>query len=278
MPAISERRARDALSVLRVSDRVNLVLEDGVAEVRLTRADKMNALDPAMIEAIADVIDQLAATPGLRAVVLSGEGRAFCAGLDMMSMAGLAGTDFDVMARTHGPANVFQQVCWGLRSLSVPVIAAVHGVAFGGGLQLMSGADVSIARPDTRLSVMEMKWGIVPDMAGFALWPGRVRDDVLRELVYTAREFSGEEAVEFGFVTRTADDPLAEALALAREIAGKNPEAIRAAKRLANLSVGGTVEAVLLAESREQGTLIGRPNQMEAVAAGMQKRVARFED
>lgn len=278
MPAISERRARDALSVLRVSDRVNLVLEDGVAEVRLARADKMNALDPAMIEAIADVIDQLAATPGLRAVVLSGEGRAFCAGLDMMSMAGLAGTDFEVMARTHGPANVFQQVCWGWRSLPVPVIAAVHGVAFGGGLQLMSGADVCIARPDTRLSVMEMKWGIVPDMAGFALWPGRVRDDVLRELVYTAREFSGEEAVEFGFVTRTADDPLAEALALAREIAGKNPEAIRAAKRLANLSVGGDVEAVLLAESREQGALIGRPNQMEAVAAGMQKRAARFED
>ena len=252
--------------------------EAGVADVRLSRADKMNALDPSMIEGIAAVIDQLAATPGLRAVVLSGEGRAFCAGLDMMSMAGLAGTDFDVMARTHGPANVFQHICWGWRALPVPVIAAVHGVVFGGGLQLMSGADVGIARPDTRLSVLEMKWGIVPDMAGFALWPGRVRDDVLRELVFTAREFSGEEAVGFGFVTRTAEDPLTEALALAHEIAGKNPEAIRAAKRLANLSISENVETVLLAESREQGALIGRPNQMEAVAAGMQKRAARFED
>ena len=261
-----------------MTDRVRLTLEAGVADVRLSRADKMNALDPSMIEGIAAVIDQLAATPGLRAVVLSGEGRAFCAGLDMMSMAGLAGTDFDVMARTHGPANVFQHICWGWRALPVPVIAAVHGVVFGGGLQLMSGADVGIARPDTRLSVLEMKWGIVPDMAGFALWPGRVRDDVLRELVFTAREFSGEEAVGFGFVTRTAEDPLTEALALAHEIAGKNPEAIRAAKRLANLSISENVETVLLAESREQGALIGRPNQMEAVAAGMQKRAARFED
>lgn len=261
-----------------MSDRVSISIEAGVADVRLSRADKMNALDPAMIEALAGAIDQLAGTPGLRAVVLSGEGRAFCAGLDMMSMAGLAGSDFDIMARTHGPANVFQQVCWGWRTLPVPVVAAAHGVAFGGGLQLMSGADIRIARPDTRLSVMEMKWGIVPDMAGFALWPGLVRDDVLRELTYTAREFSGEEAVGLGFVTRTADDPLAEALALAREIADRNPEAIRAAKRLANLAGGGQAAEALLAESREQGALIGRPNQMEAVAAGMQKRAPRFTD
>lgn len=261
-----------------MSVRVSIVIEDGVADVRLTRGDKMNALDPAMIKALAGAIDQLGATAGLRAVVLSGEGRAFCAGLDMMAMAGLAGSDFDIMARTHGPANIFQQVCWGWRALAVPVIAAVHGVAFGGGLQLMSGADIRIARPDARLSVMEMKWGIVPDMAGFALWRGTVRDDVLRELTYTAREFSGEEAVGLGFVTRTADDPLAEALALARGIAGRNPEAIRAAKRLANLSGEADTAAILLAESREQGALIGRPNQMEAVAAGMQKRAPSFTD
>lgn len=261
-----------------MSGRVTIAIEDGVADVRLNRADKMNALDPAMIEALAGAIDQLANTSGLRAVVLSGEGRAFCAGLDMMAMAGLAGSDFDIMARTHGLANIFQQVCWGWRTLPVPVIAAVHGVAFGGGLQLMSGADIRIAQPDTRLSVMEMKWGIVPDMAGFALWPGMVRDDVLRELAYTAREFSGDEAVRLGFVTRTADDPLAEAMDLAREIAARNPEAIRAAKRLANLSAGGDAGEILLAESREQGALIGRPNQMEAVAAGMQKRAPRFTD
>jgi len=261
-----------------MSDRVSLTFDDGIADVRLTRANKMNALDPPMIEALAAAIDQLAEMPRLRAVVLSGEGRAFCAGLDIVSMAGLAGSDFDIMARTHGSANIFQQVCWGWRTLAVPVIAAVHGLAFGGGLQLMSGADVRIARPDTRLSVMEMKWGIVPDMAGFALWPGLVRDDVLRELTYTAREFSGEEAVGLGFVTRTADDPLAEALALAHQIADRNPEAIRAAKRLANLSGSGRAAEALLAESCEQGALIGRPNQMEAVAAGLQKRVPRFTD
>ena len=261
-----------------MNDRVSLSVDGGIADVRLTRADKMNALDPAMIEALAAVIDQLSGAAGLRAVVLAGEGRAFCAGLDMMSMAGLAGSDFDIMARTHGSANIFQQVCWGWRTLAVPVIAAVHGVAFGGGLQLMSGADVRIARPDTRLSVMEMKWGIVPDMAGFALWPGLVRDDVLRELTYTAREFSGEEAVGLGFVTRTADDPLAEALALAHQIADRNPEAIRAAKRLANLSGAGPAAEALLAESCEQGALIGRPNQMEAVAAGLQKRAPDFRD
>lgn len=261
-----------------MSDRVTITLEDGVADVRLNRADKMNALDPAMIEGLVAAIERLAGTAGLRVVVLSGEGRGFCAGLDMASMAGLAGTDFDVMARTHGLANMFQQVCWGWRTLPVPVIAAVHGVAFGGGLQLMSGADIRIARPDARLSVMEMKWGIVPDMAGFALWRGTIRDDVLRELTYTAREFSGEDAVGLGLATRTADDPLAEAMALAREIAARNPEAIRAAKRLANLSAGGDAAAILLAESREQGALIGRPNQMEAVAAGMQRRAPRFTD
>ncbi|MBN8552538.1 MAG: crotonase/enoyl-CoA hydratase family protein [Caulobacterales bacterium] len=261
-----------------MNGRVSITLEDGVAHVRLTRAEKMNALDPEMIEALAAAIDRLAGMAGLRAVVLSGDGRAFCAGLDMASMAGLAGSDFDIMARTHGPANIFQQVCWGWRSLAVPVIAAVHGVAYGGGLQLMSGADIRLVRPDTRLSVMEMKWGIVPDMAGFALWSGLVQDDILRELIYTAREFSGEAAVWLGFATRTAEDPVADALSLAREIAVRNPEAIRAAKRLANLALQAGVEEILLAESREQGSLIGTPNQMEAVAANLQKRAPDFAD
>jgi len=258
--------------------RVSITFEHGVADVRLVRADKLNALDPEMIEALAAAIDQLNARAGLRAVVLSGEGRAFCAGLDMASMAGLAGSDFDIMARTHGPANIFQQVCWGWRTLPVPVIAAVHGVAFGGGLQLMSGADIRIVHPDTRLSVMETKWGIVPDMAGFALWSGRVQDDILRELIYTAREFSGEAAVWLGFATRTAGDPVVDAHALAHEIAARNPAAIRAAKRLANLSAGGDAATVLLAESREQSALIGTPNQMEAVSAGLQNRAPTFTD
>jgi enoyl-CoA hydratase/carnithine racemase len=255
--------------------RVSIAIEDHVADVRLTRPDKLNALDPAMFAALIDAIAQLETTPGLRAVVLSGEGRGFCAGLDMASMAG-AGSGVDLATRTHGLANDFQQVAWGWRTLSVPVIAAIHGVAFGGGLQIASGADIRIATPDARLSAMEMKWGIVPDMAGYALWHGNVRDDALRELIYTAREFDAREALALGFVTRIAADPHAEAMAIAHAIAGRNPDAVRAAKRLANLE--GNASAVLLAESREQAALLRSPNQIEAVMANMQKRTPTFTD
>jgi len=255
--------------------RVSIAIEDHVADVRLTRPEKLNALDPAMFAALTDAIAQLEATSGLRAAVLSGEGRGFCAGLDMASMAS-GGSGMDLATRTHGLANDFQQVAWGWRTLPVPVIAAVHGVAFGGGLQIASGADIRIVAPDARLSAMEMKWGIVPDMAGYALWRGNVRDDVLRELIYTAREFGAEEALALGFVTRIAADPHAEAMALARAIAGRNPDAVRAAKRLANLEAD--VGTVLLAESREQAALLRSPNQIEAVMANMQKRAPSFTD
>lgn len=255
--------------------RVTIAVEGGVADVRLSRPDKMNALDPAMFDAIVAAIAELDAMPGLRAVVVSGEGRAFCAGLDMASMAS-GGSGIEIMTRTAGPANIVQQVAWGWRALGVPVIAAVHGVAFGGGLQIASGADIRIAAPDTRLSAMEMKWGIVPDMAGFALWRGLVRGDVIRELVYTAREFDAAEGERFGFVTRLAADPYAEALALARAIAGRNPDAIRAAKRLAGHE--GDAESILMAESVEQKALMRSPNQTEAVMANLQKRAPVFTD
>jgi len=258
-------------------ERVVVAIADGVAEVRLNRPDKLNALDPAMFAAIADTIDRLAGEAGLRCVVLSGEGRGFCAGLDMASMA-QGGDDAALMARNHGDANLAQQVAWGWRKLPVPVIAAAHGVAFGGGLQILSGADIRFAAPDTRFSVMEMKWGIVPDMAGFALWRGLVRDDHLRELVYTAREFDCSEALDKGFVTHIEDDPRQAALALARAIAGRNPHAIRAAKRLANLAGDAASPDILVAESEEQQKLLRSPNQMEAVMANMQKRAPDFTD
>ncbi|MBY8822381.1 crotonase/enoyl-CoA hydratase family protein [Sphingomonas colocasiae] len=262
-----------------MNDRVSITIDQGVADVRLTRADKMNALDPAMLQGIAAAIDTLGATPGLRAVVLSGEGRGFCAGLDMASMAaGVGDKDFDLMARSHGLANLYQHVAWGWRTLPVPVIAAVHGVAFGGGFQIMSGADIRIAHPETRLSIMEMKWGLVPDMAGVALWRTLVRDDVLRELTYTNREFSGEDAVGLGFVTRIAENPHAIATVLAREIAGRNPDAIRGAKRLFNAAADGDAASVLLAESEEQLKVIRTPNQVEAVTANFEKRSPRFSD
>ncbi len=258
--------------------RVTIDIVDRIADVRLTRPDKMNALDTAMFTGITDAIDQLAATAGLRAVVLSGEGRAFCAGLDMANMAGGGGSGADIHARSHGDANFYQHVAWGWRTLPVPVIAAVHGIAFGGGFQIMSGADIRIMAPGTRCSIMETRWGIVPDMAGFALWRTTVRDDVLRELTYTAREFDAAEALAHGFVTRLADDPHAEAMALARKIAGHNPDAIRAAKRLANLAADASTESILIAESAEQARLFGTNNQVEAVKANMQKRPPNFTD
>lgn len=261
-----------------MKDRVSITLLDGgIADVRLIRSDKMNALDGAMFAGIADAIAELEGTAGLRVVVLSGEGKAFCAGLDMASMAG-GGSGADLMARSHGDANLPQHAAWGWRTLPVPVIAAVHGVAFGGGFQIMSGADVRIAHPDTRMAIMEMKWGLVPDMAGFALWRTLVRDDVLRELTYTNREFTGTEALAMGFVSHLTDDPHAMAMTLARDIAGKNPDAIRGAKRLAN-AIGHASDAELLrAESEEQLGVIRTANQVEAVMANMERRAPKFED
>lgn len=259
-------------------DRVTVNIEGGVADVCLTRADKLNALDPAMFDAIIATIERLGREPGLRAVVLRGAGRAFCAGLDLASMAGLGGEGGDLTARTHGAANRFQQVAWGWRTLPVPVIAVLHGVAFGGGLQIASGADIRIAAPGTRLAVMELKWGIVPDMAGFALWRGMVRDDVLRELVYTAREFDSEAALAHGFVTRISDTPREDAHALARAIADRNPDAIRGAKRLANAAFDSSAEDILVAESVEQAAVIRTPNQIEAVRAAMESRAPQFTD
>lgn len=258
-----------------MTDRVTIAVREGIADVRLARGDKINALDPAMFAGLADVIARLGGMSEVRVVVLSGEGRGFCAGLDMAWMAS-GGSGVALGERTHGPANLPQHVAWGWRTLPVPVIAAVHGVAFGGGFQIMSGADIRIAHPQTRFSIRETHWGLVPDMAGVALWRTLARDDVLRELTYTAREFGGEEALRDGFVTRLADDPLAAAMALARDIAGKNPHAIRACKRLHNTAADADSATVLQAESDEQLGVIGSPNQVEQVMANMQKRPAVF--
>lgn len=267
-----------------MSDRVSVTVEDGVADVRLVRADKMNALDPAMFEALIGAGLRLKEERGVRAVVLSGEGRAFCAGLDMGNFQRTAEAGRETRAegrligRTHGIANDPQYAAWVWREVPVPVIAAVHGVAFGGGFQVALGADMRYAAPDTKFSVMEIKWGLVPDMAGTMLMRHLLRDDVVRELTYTGRIFTAEEGAALGVVTRVCADPRAEALAIAREIAGKNPEAIRAAKRLLNAAPLVPAAEGLMAESREQTALGGKPNQVEAVMAQLQKRAPRFVD
>ena len=269
-----------------MDDRVRITISEGVADVRLVRADKMNALDAAMFDALVAASGRLAQEKGVRAVVLSGEGRSFCAGLDMGRFAamkenggnGIAGAEKrDLSARTHGAANFPQQAVWGWRQLPVPVIAAIQGVAFGGGFQLALGADIRLLAPDARMSIMEIKWGLVPDMAGTPILATLVRDDILRELTYTGRIFSAQEALSYGLATQICDDPRTVALAMAREIAGKSPDAIRAAKRMLNrLSVDPG--PALLAESVEQMKLMGGANQLEAVRANIEKRAPRFAD
>jgi enoyl-CoA hydratase/carnithine racemase len=269
-----------------MEERVSISVSEGVADVRLVRADKMNALDQAMFEALVAATDRLSKDKSVRVVVLSGEGRAFCAGLDMGRFAAMkekggngipGGENRDLTARTHGQANFPQAAVWGWRQLPVPVIAAIHGVAFGGGFQLALGADMRFLSSDARMSVMEIKWGLVPDMAGTPILASLVRDDILRDLTYTGRIFSAQEAMSYGLATRICDDPRAAALEVACEIAGKSPDAIRAAKRLLNnLSVDPG--PALLAESVEQQKLIGSANQTEAVRANLEKRAPKFAD
>ena len=269
-----------------MEDRVRTTIDaQGVAEVSLVRADKMNALDQPMFDALAATIVRLKTEPGLRVVVLHGLGKAFCAGLDTGRMARIgAGQDGgvrDLRARTHGLANSAQFIAIGWRELPVPVIAAVHGVAFGGGLQIALGADLRLVAPDTRMSVMEIKWGLVPDMAGVVLMRSLVRDDHCRELTYTGRQVAADEAVLLGLATRVCADPLAEARSMAAAMAQRSPSALRAAKRLMNrayrsLDVGAA--ALLQAESDEQVALMGAPHQVEAVRSNLERRPPVFRD
>lgn len=266
-----------------MTDRVTISLsEDGVADVRLNRADKLNALDTAMFEGLVAAGRELAANAKVRAVVLSGNGRGFCAGLDFASFMGMASADRparSILSRDEGsPANFGQMAACVWTALPVPVIAAVHGVAFGGGLQVALGADIRFVAPDAQLSVMEIKWGLVPDMSGTQTLRHLVRLDVMKELTFTGRVISGSEAVALGLATHVSTTPLEAACALAREIAGKSPDAVRAGKRLLNEAVRRSFEEGLKLEEALQVGLIGKPNQIEAVQANLQKRAPSFRD
>lgn len=260
------------------SQRISVAVEEGVADVRLARADKLNALDGAMFEALVATGRELAADRSLRAVVLSGEGRAFCAGLDFPSFQGGESAVNLFERGDESPANVAQRVAWIWKELPIPVIAAVHGYAFGGGFQIAMGADIRIVAPDAQLSVMEIRWGLVPDMAGTQLLRDLVRLDVAKELTFTGRRVPGTEALELGLATRLAEDPHAEAMALARQIAGNSPHAIRAGKALLDAAVRASEADGLLLEEKAQRGLLGSPNQVEAVQANFQKREPRFSD
>jgi enoyl-CoA hydratase/carnithine racemase len=263
-----------------MSDRVSIEIDgEGIADVRLNRPDKLNACDLEMIEALSAAGNELADSRSLRAVVLSGEGKAFCAGLDVALFSGVERSVDEMLARdSENPANFVQRAAWVWAALPVPVIAAIHGVAFGAGFQVALAADIRCVTPDAKLSAMEIKWGLIPDMTGAESLRRLVGLDVAKELVFTGRIVSGTEARELGLATHVGEAPRDEAFELAREMAHRSPDAVRAAKQLLGESDGLGLQERFELEARLQRTLIGGPNQIEAVRANLEQRPPRFED
>ncbi len=264
---------------------VQIEVDAHVAHVQLCRPERLNALNPAMLDSIVEAGETLRANGEVRAIVISGAGDAFCAGMDkscfadMLGGPGGSGQPFPpLLPRTHGIANVFQQVALTWRQQPAPVIAAIHGACYGGGFQIALGADMRYARADARLSIREIAWGLIPDMAGTQLIQGLARDDLIRELTYTGREFSGSEGADFGLVTRVCEDPLEAALTAAREIATKNPTAIEAAKRVLNAAPSTELAAGLQHESDEQAAVLDHQNFREALASAMERRRPQFKN
>ncbi|MGH9274923.1 MAG: crotonase/enoyl-CoA hydratase family protein [Acidimicrobiales bacterium] len=271
-----------------MSDRVSITNNDGIVDVRLNRPDKLNALDRAMFNAIVEAGEGLKGDRSVRVVVLSGEGRGFCAGLDFGSFQAMAGDTSKPAAEEGGRSlasigdtdgritHLGQQACWVWQELEVPVIAAVHGPALGGGLQIALGADLRIVAPDAKLSVLEARWGLIPDMTGTVMLPKLVGLDVAKDLTFSGRMVSGTEAVAIGLATRVADDPHAAAMELAADLATKSPDALREGKRLLNLSGTRLLAEQLHNERVTMGALIGSPNQVEATMAYFEKRPPKF--
>ena len=280
-----------------IEDRVTISVVDGIADVKMNRADKRNALDNAMFTSLSAAGEYLKKLDGLRVVVLSGDGASFCAGLDFSSFAQMAeagakanatdnnadkktGEKSDMNAGTMVDGRIThmaQQVCWVWQEVPVPVIAAVHGHALGGGIQIALGADIRIVHPDTQLSVREVHWGLIPDMTGTLMLSRLVRPDIVKNLVFTARVFSGHEAHEMGIATQLSQNVHADAMTMAREIAGRSPEAVRGAKKLINLLANSGAAEQFAAERETIGKLIGSANQAEAVMSHFEKRPPNFE-
>jgi len=267
-----------------MSDRVSVSIDNAVADVRLNRPEKLNAIDRAMVTGLCDTGRALADEKSVRAVVLSGEGRAFCAGLDFSGFATMAGggggdspVGGDDFASPEAPGRG-QLAAWVWQELPMPVIGAIHGVAYGGGFQIAMGTDIRFVAPDARLSIMEIKWGLIPDMSGTQTLRRIAPLDVIKELAFTGRVISGKEAFELGLATHLSQNPYADAMQLAREIATKSPDAVRNAKRLFNQSGLGSVQDGFVLESELQKKLIGSPNQVEALRANLEKRAPVFKD
>jgi enoyl-CoA hydratase/carnithine racemase len=263
-----------------MSTRLQISIEDHVAEVLLNRPEKHNAVDMRTFDELAAAADRLAAESSVRAVVLSGAGDNFCAGIDVniFNDPGDAIGPASMAPQNGSLANRFQRAAFAWREIPVPVICAIHGVAFGAGAQIALGADLRYAAPNARLSIMEIRWGLIPDLAISVTASGLVPEDRLRELAYTGRVVDAREAQEYGLVTAVHDDPLRAARDTARLIAERSPDAIRAMKKLFNARRDLDEAQSLELEAALQSRVIGRPNQLEAVRANTEGREPEFKD
>ena len=263
-----------------MTERVEISIENHIAVVTLNRPDKHNAVDLKMFEALANAGNQLAEDRTVRAVVLEGAGASFCAGVDLdifqQSDSPISNTAMSPGEST--PANFFQRAAYVWREIPVPVICAIHGIAYGAGLQIALGADLRYATADSRLSIMEIKWGIIPDMAISTTLPGLMATDKIKELAWTGRIVQGEEACALGLITAVHEDPSQVARDTAQIISSKSPDAIRAIKTLFDETGELTTERALQLEARLQLSLLGGSNQVEAVTANVQKRSPEFEN
>jgi len=266
-----------------MNQRVTIDVSDHVAEVTLNRPDKMNALDSEMFAAIAAAGEEVKAMRDVRVVILKGAGRAFCAGIDTSGFGALAADIDNVRDRMLNlpegeTANPFQKPSTVWQDIPCPVIAVLHGVTYGGGAQIALGADFRFAAPDLRFSIMEAKWGLIPDMGLTQSLPKLMRADQAKALIMTARILEADEAAELGLVTRVVADPLAEARAFASELLKRSPEVLRDAKRLVDEAWSAPPGAGLKLEAELQAPIIASTNQIEAVMAEVQKRPATYKD
>lgn len=249
------------------SARVLIDIEDGIATVTLNRPEKYNGLDMPMFEAIARAARTLRKDRSVRAIILCGAGEAFCSGLDVKTVSKNPVNFLKLLIKPGRKiSNLAQDVGYLWRDVPAPVIAVTHGYCFGGGFQVALGADFRFSTADCQFSIMESKWGLIPDMSLTVTLRELVPIDLAKELTMTARQFSGKEAKAMGLVSRVSDDPMSEALAFARELAGRSPDAVAASKLLFNHSWNATDKVALGWETKLQKKVLGRANQRTAIA------------
>lgn len=245
-------------------------IKDKIAFVSFNRPDKYNALNLAVFEQMIAIGEELISNKAIRAVILSGKGKGFCSGLDVKSMMKTIGASNKVMAKDKPEhQNMVQRIALVWRDVPVPVIAAIHNVCYGGGFQIALGADIRYASPDSRFSIMETKWGLIPDMGGSITFPEVLRIDQAKELTFTGRVFEAPEALELGVITKIVDDPMQAAIELANSLKERSPDALMYGKKLFNETWFASDGQRLEKETAFQNAITGKLNQLSATGSNM---------